>query len=678
MTPFIKKIILPVLFFVGFVLLYVHNLSRSVYGGDIGDLVTAAAVGGVAHPPGYPLFTLLGFLLVHIPFLAFSPAFAVGLISAFSASLGLVCFYTITYLLTKRKLASGISTLVLGFSFLYWFYSEIAEVFALNVFFALLLFLFALLYRKTKKTFLLFFLLFFVGLSCTHHQTIILLFPSLLLLIGKNLIFLTRRNYLFVLYYVLLFILGFSPYLYVVIASSHNPVINWDTVHNIPSFLHLVLRRDYGTFQAGVFEDHSIGQRFITIKVYLQYLLFQETIPVVFLSLLGMWRLFVKDKIVCFSLLLAWILTGPFFLTYAAFPLTGGFFLGTYERFVLLSFVLSLIPFGVGLVYFSEYLSRFLPKRNYAILFQLVFLFIPIMLFFYNFPKTNLSQLMIGDTYAKDFLDTLPPHAVLLISGDTQIFNTWYVHYALHDRPDILLYNIGAAPLQDTLIAPQLVGVSSKEKFEKLLHTFMILQGKRPIFSTSQYQPKSGEKIIWVPYGTSYRMFLQGDTLPTKEEFRKSALSLLGSMHIPSKKDMEEVVFHNLTIGEIPTYYSNNLIATGTFAYSQYQDTQTALDFYQKAKEIAPTNARAYNALSIIDAAMGNRCEEIVTNLTTSLSLDRLQEFPYVLLYSTYATCLKDTNAAENVKKEFVNVFQKDFQKELESVTADVQSLQKQ
>ena len=75
---------------------------------------------------------------------------------------------------------------------------------------------------------------------------------------------------------------------------------------------------------------------------------------------------------------------------------------------------------------------------------------------------------------------------------------------------------------------------------------------------------------------------------------------------------------------------------------------------------------------------MGNNCEEIVANLATSLSLDRLQEFPYVLLYSTYATCLKDANAAENVKKEFTKVFQKDFQKELESVTADIQTLQKQ
>lgn len=669
---------LPFLIFSGFTVLYIHNLSRSVYGGDIGDLVTAAAVGGVAHPPGYPLFTLLGFLLIRIPFLAFSPAFAVGLISAISASLGVVCFYAITYTLTKKRIASVIGSLVLGFSFLYWFYAEVAEVFAFNAFFALLLFFLALSYRKNKNILTLFLFFFTFGLSLTHHQTIILLLPSFIFLLGSTFFKQVRKNYLLILWVTVLFFLGFSPYLYVFIASSHNPIVNWDTVNDIPSFLHLLLRRDYGTFQAGVFENHTIAQRLVTVKVYLQYLLFQETIPVVLLSALGVWRLFIKDKIVCFSLLLAWILTGPFFLIYAAFPLTGGFFLGTYERFVLLSFVISLIPFGVGLLYFSEFLSRFLPKRNYATLFQLVFLFIPLTLFFYNFPKTNLSSLMVGDTYAKDFLDILPPHAVLLISGDTQIFNTWYVHYALHTRPDVLLYNLGAAPLHDSLIAPQLVGVPSKQQFDKLLSVLMVLQKERPIFSTTQFQPKSGEKITWVPYGTSYRMFLSEDTLPTKEEYRETAEFLLKKLHIPTKEDMKKPVFHNLTIVEIPTYYSNNLIATGTFTYSHYEDTETALEFYKKAQEVAPNNARAYNALSILDAAIGNKCEEIVSNLTTSLSIDRLQEFPYVLLYSTYETCLKDKGAAENVKKEFTKVFQKDFQKEVESVTSELQSLQQQ
>ena len=42
------------LFFSSIALIYLHNLTRDIYSGDIGDLVTAASVFGVPHPPGYP------------------------------------------------------------------------------------------------------------------------------------------------------------------------------------------------------------------------------------------------------------------------------------------------------------------------------------------------------------------------------------------------------------------------------------------------------------------------------------------------------------------------------------------------------------------------------------------------------------------------------------------------
>src|SRR6185437_15348384 len=97
-----SKITFSFVLFFGFFLLYLHNLSQSVYGGDVGDLITASAVHGVAHAPGYPLFVFLGFLLVKVlPF--FSPAGRVGLISVFSGALGIGIFYLLLERLTKRK-----------------------------------------------------------------------------------------------------------------------------------------------------------------------------------------------------------------------------------------------------------------------------------------------------------------------------------------------------------------------------------------------------------------------------------------------------------------------------------------------------------------------------------------------------------------------------------------------
>ena len=47
--------------FLAFVVFLIYQ-AQGIVAGDSGDLVTAAVLGGIPHPSGYPLFTLLGFL----------------------------------------------------------------------------------------------------------------------------------------------------------------------------------------------------------------------------------------------------------------------------------------------------------------------------------------------------------------------------------------------------------------------------------------------------------------------------------------------------------------------------------------------------------------------------------------------------------------------------------------
>src|SRR6266540_3842542 len=68
-----------------FLLIYLRTLCPTVYLGDSGDICTAIATGGVPHPPGYPLFGLLGRLaLALIP--QGEPAFRIGCVVAPAAA----------------------------------------------------------------------------------------------------------------------------------------------------------------------------------------------------------------------------------------------------------------------------------------------------------------------------------------------------------------------------------------------------------------------------------------------------------------------------------------------------------------------------------------------------------------------------------------------------------------
>src|SRR5512137_2623825 len=82
-----KSKIADVLLGFGFFLLYFFTLVSSVLPADNGEFQLVAWKLGIAHPPGYPLYTIVGWLFSR--FFA-SPAFALNLLSAILAALTLV------------------------------------------------------------------------------------------------------------------------------------------------------------------------------------------------------------------------------------------------------------------------------------------------------------------------------------------------------------------------------------------------------------------------------------------------------------------------------------------------------------------------------------------------------------------------------------------------------------
>lgn len=628
--------------------------------------MTAAAIFGVAHPPGYPLFTLLGFLLTKLS-LGQTPAFMVGIISSFSAALGIAFFYLLILRLTKNVLVSAISTFILAFSYLYWFYAEIAEVFALNNFFAILLFYLAVSYRQTAKVKYLYLFLLSLGLSVTNHQTIVFIFPSLLIIIFINFINLIKKRPKTLILCMISFLLGFSVYIYVPIASSHNPVINWDNVKDFPSFLRLLLRKDYGTFSAGLFAQPIFLQRLVILKTYFFYLFSQLTMPVMILSLIGAVVLYFRDRLLFVSLILAFIVSGPLFIGYAGFPLVGTFFIGVYERFFVLSSIFLILFFPFGLIFVTrDFLGRIL-RRKFVIFFQAVFILIPVLLFYYNFPKTDLHNLWIGDNLGVDFLSTLPKNSVLVLSGDTVLFNAWYVHYARNFRPDVKLVNLNGIA-GDKYLDPKVSSMKKKNPKasdeEVIITIIKEMDKERPLFSYNQVQPSKGEKLVWLPSGLSFKLLTDKRGLPSKEEFLARQKKVWQTLHVPDTES-NKLIFGSLSISDIPSIYANALLAAGNFVLSEYEDQKEALSFYLEAQKTDPNFAKTYKILGIYYLTLKKSCVDARLSLTKAIELDRFDKLSYFLLYSTYKDCFKDKSLAGNVAHDYKRVFQIDFLEDL-------------
>ena len=112
--------------------LYAATACRAVFSGDSAELTTAVSCFGIPHPPGYPLYTLLTGLWVHLlPGVgqALTSNLASAVHGALAVALSLVAFSR----LGANRAGSVLGAMVLALGRSFWGQSVVAEVYALDV-----------------------------------------------------------------------------------------------------------------------------------------------------------------------------------------------------------------------------------------------------------------------------------------------------------------------------------------------------------------------------------------------------------------------------------------------------------------------------------------------------------------------------------------------------------------
>ena len=177
---------------------YFHTLAPTVATvfDDSLELQLVAFQPGIAHPTGYPLYTLLGKLFTFLPL--GDVAYRVNLMSAVFGALTVGLVFLVCRRLGCRWLPAQAGAMVFAFSPTFWSQCVIAEVYSLNAFF-LAGTVYLLLTVGASSTASasgeaaqaasqechpwrgLYLVAFFYGLSLTHHRTMVLLLPGMLL-----------------------------------------------------------------------------------------------------------------------------------------------------------------------------------------------------------------------------------------------------------------------------------------------------------------------------------------------------------------------------------------------------------------------------------------------------------------------------------------------------------------
>ena len=123
--PHLAAVFLMVLF------LYGLTTPRLVALEDDGLFISNLHFFGVAHPPGYPIHTLLGSIFYHLmPF--GTPAFKGHLFSGFAGAGACAAIYAIVAMLTQGRVFAYLGGLAYAVSDTFWSQAIIAEVYTLN------------------------------------------------------------------------------------------------------------------------------------------------------------------------------------------------------------------------------------------------------------------------------------------------------------------------------------------------------------------------------------------------------------------------------------------------------------------------------------------------------------------------------------------------------------------
>jgi len=444
-------------------LVYLRTLtpSLSYLSPDGSELATVPAILGLAHPPGYPLYTWLGFLFSRwLP--AGDVAHRINMMSAMLGAMGVGALYLIVVRLLPaerlgllwRRCAAALAALLFAFSLTFWSQAVIAEVYAPNIGLLGLTLLLLLRWERTRQLvdFSSFALIF--GLSLGTHMSNLGFAPAMALFIlltvftpreGHDLapgVPTVRRRVWEIVGLVIVgavaFGLGVAQFLWLPMRAStiNDPL----SIKIAPITLANLYQYTLGAFTQLRFA-FPVGALPDRVVIYIYFLIQQYGLGGLLLGVVGLGSLLVHRPRHFYLLVGMYLVNVWFFTQYRAFDLEVFFVPAHYLWAMPLAFGLMEVLGGlrgmasrIGVRLGEDCLSSGL-RAGLAVLILLHSL-TPIRR---NWEKNNLSDdTAINDFYANVW-ERLPAQSALITPRGVFGYDAFYWQLVYHTRPDVLL-----------------------------------------------------------------------------------------------------------------------------------------------------------------------------------------------------------------------------------------------
>ncbi|OGY47817.1 MAG: hypothetical protein A3J62_04245 [Candidatus Buchananbacteria bacterium RIFCSPHIGHO2_02_FULL_38_8] len=623
-TPLVKH--LPLILFAACFLFYAFTASPTIYPRDNAEFIVAVKTLGIPHPPAYPLYIILGkiFTLI-IPLGSF--AWQVNLMSGFFAALSVVLVFLILKRLTDNIPVALITALSLAFSHLFWYYSDIADVFTLHAFWLLLIIYLLLKWQEKLQNNqgadkLLFITAFLFGLGFGNHHTLILLLPAILYFIWltDKKIFYSKK----IIYLLLVSLAGLLLiYSFVIIRSQADPFLDWGNPETLSGLLAVFLRQEFGTvfLSKNFVEGWSINNIFNHSLQYFYSLTKQFHAWGIIVALVGLIYLALKKRLYFNFTVLAFLFLGPVIIFLISnIPLDPNVAFVT-EKFYLASFIIFSFWLGFGLYLIIKLANQWLKNLKHLdvskVLIAVLILILPLYSLISNWRDNNLHSYYLDHQYVTDILASLEQNAILITPNDSIIFGIWYVQQVEKLRPDVIVIqtvpseithqqirqrypHLFSGPITNDKIFAKLTfpSLAQKTSLGQLLEEIILKNiDSRPIyFSVGDPALTSNFTNFLIPQGLVYRLTTKpSDYTPEKMLLTLNSFHQRYSSHDEYKiTDQSHFLEQEIFLRYAITY--NDL---GFYFLSQ-QDYDTAYQLFLKSLSINPGVPIIENNINLI------------------------------------------------------------------------------
>lgn len=423
--------------FVGLTLLYGLTAPLTVALEDDGEFVMAAYYLGVAHPPGYPLYVLLTHPFTWLPF--GSVAYRVHLASGVFGAAAAATLWWVARTLGVRTAGAYAAAVGLGVSAVFWSQAVIAEVYTLNVLLFVSCLALGLAYAAVQQPAYLLGFAFALGLAASNHWPLMALAtPCLLLTLWPAARALRQEFRYLAPRAALLFLLGLTPYLWMVLRSQATPELAFGgAIRTWDELMYYLNRSQYSQLDASVtagMQDKLQYAGFLARESVSQFT------PIGFLlasiGALVQWKRW--GRVLSTALTLGFLTTLVALVVLLDLDFQTDF-QGIVKVYTLVPFTVMAIWLGLGIHWIGDRIADVAPSaiaRAAQVALGAGIIGLTVVS---HWDRNHRRHYDFARDYGTTFLNAFAEDATVFTHGDVETFVMQYFHHVEGLRPDVTL-----------------------------------------------------------------------------------------------------------------------------------------------------------------------------------------------------------------------------------------------